>query len=352
MDNSQIISSCILASAWAFLITIFAIPSIIYVAHDKNLLDQPNERTVHRTLRPRIGGLAIFAGFISALTIFGIFDDDTNGIQEALAGSVIIFFIGLKDDIANVSAFKKFFVQILATGIVIFMGDVRITGLHGFLGIHEFTNIGSSYAISFLFIIGITNAINLIDGLDGLAGTVVTIIAMSFGFFLFRSEPAFSIMSFCLAGAMLGFLRFNFYKASIFMGDTGSLVGGFLIAVISVKFVEVSSIITTGVSPVMVLAVLILPIVDTIRVFMLRIFAGISPFTPDKNHIHHRLIDLGFTQMWAVITLGLTNIVAIIAVYYASYHLTLNLLVFIIVVIVLVLCLILELVVRKKLNAR
>src|SRR5436190_3713546 len=103
---------------WAFLISVFAIPSIIHVAHIKKILDEPNLRTVHESLTPRLGGLAIFAGFMSALTIFG---DLNYGVKELLAGSIIIFFIGLKDDIISVSAFKKFFVQILATGIVMFM---------------------------------------------------------------------------------------------------------------------------------------------------------------------------------------------------------------------------------------
>lgn len=348
MDNSPILYSCILSSCWAFLITIFAIPSIIYVAHEKNLLDKPNQRTVHQSLKPRIGGLAIFAGFISALTIFGSFYDASNGIQQALAGSVIIFFIGLKDDIANVSAFKKFFVQILAAGIVIFMGDIRITGLCGFLGIDQFANIGASYALSFLVIIGITNAINLIDGLDGLAGTIITIIALSFGVLLYQMNSNFSVLSFCLAGAMIGFLRFNFYKASIFMGDTGSLVSGFLIAVVSVKFIETTMSQSQIYSPAIALAIIIIPVVDTIRVFMLRIFAGISPFTPDKNHIHHRFIDLGMSQVVAVLLLALINIIFIIGTYFLSQSFGINKLIFGLVTVSLVLCIVLEILVRKK----
>src|SRR5688500_13119910 len=107
-----------LSFLWSFLITVFAIPSIIHVAHRKKLLDEPNQRTMHQSLTPRLGGLAIFAGFMSALTIFG---DLNDSIQHLLAGCIIIFFIGLKDDIVSVSAFKKFFVQVLATGIIMFM---------------------------------------------------------------------------------------------------------------------------------------------------------------------------------------------------------------------------------------
>ncbi|WP_045459336.1 MraY family glycosyltransferase [Sporocytophaga myxococcoides] len=301
----------VLSFCWAFLIAVFAIPSIIYVAHIKKLLDEPNLRTVHESLTPRLGGLAIFAGFMSALTIFGSLE---NGVQQVLAGSIIIFFIGLKDDVVPVSAFKKFFVQVLAAGIVMFVADIRISDFKGMLGLYEVDH-GISYVVTFLVIIGITNAINLIDGVDGLAGVIVMIITSAFGvyFYLYGGEAfgEYSYVAFSLLGSIIGFLRYNFHKAIIFMGDTGSLVSGFILSILGIQFVRMEAF---DASPSIAIAVLIIPIMDTLRVFMLRILNGASPFSPDKNHIHHRLMDLGFSQVMTVFLLALINLFAILGV--------------------------------------
>jgi UDP-GlcNAc:undecaprenyl-phosphate GlcNAc-1-phosphate transferase len=305
----------ILSFVWAFMIAVFAIPSIIYVSHLKNLLDEPNFRTVHVSLTPRLGGLAIFAGFMSALTIFG---DVNFGIQRILAGCIVLFFIGLKDDIVSISAFKKFFVQILATGIVMFMGDIRLTSLQGFLDIYELDP-GISYGLTFLIIVGVTNAINLIDGLDGLAGTIIIIIVSAFGMYFFfhggEVFHAYATLAFCLAGGILGFLRYNMYKAIIFMGDTGSLVCGFLVAVLAIQFVEMNTVAT---SPSIAVAILAIPLFDTIRVFSIRILKGKSPFSPDKNHIHHILLGAGLSQLQTVFVLAAINFSVIGVVVYFS----------------------------------
>ena len=144
----------ILSFSWAFFVSVFAIPSIIYVAHLKNLLDKPDGRKTHDALTPRLGGLAIFGGFVSSIMIFGELNE---GIQYLIAGCIILFFIGLKDDMVTVSAFKKFFVQMLATGIVMLIGKVRITGFQGIFGIHDLP-LEYSYVLTFIVIIGITNA--------------------------------------------------------------------------------------------------------------------------------------------------------------------------------------------------
>jgi UDP-GlcNAc:undecaprenyl-phosphate/decaprenyl-phosphate GlcNAc-1-phosphate transferase len=288
----------------------------VHVAHKKRLLDEPNNRTIHEMLTPRLGGLAIFAGFISALTIFGKID---YGIQHMLAGCVIIFFIGLKDDIVSVSAFKKFFVQVLSTGIVMFMADIRITSLQGILGIGVLEP-GMSYLLTFIVIIGITNAINLIDGLDGLAGSIVSVCCFSFGLYFITWEDSYtqiySYVAFSLLGSIIGFLRYNIYKAQIFMGDTGSLVCGFIIAVMAIKFVETKMISNT---PTVSVAILFIPILDTARVFILRILNGKSPFSPDKNHVHHKLIEIGFSQLGTVFVLVFVNVLAIFLVIYFDF---------------------------------
>lgn len=301
----------ILSFLWAFVIAVFAIPSIVYVAHRKNLLDEPDPRRLHNSLTPRLGGMAIFAGFASAITIFG---DINDTIQRMLASTLLLFFIGLKDDVIAISAFKKFFVQILATGIVMFLGDVRINNFNGFMGLYELPE-GISYGFTFLVITGITNAINLIDGLDGLAGTLIVIIASTFGlyFYFYGGEQfgPYAKVCFCLVGAVAGFLRYNIRNAIIFMGDTGSLVCGFLVSVLAVKFLEMKSIGAQN-TPSLAIAIMVIPIFDTMRVFAIRILNGRSPFSPDKNHIHHVLKRAGLSQIGVVMTLAAINI-AIIA---------------------------------------
>ncbi len=303
----------ILSFLWAFGISVFAIPSIITVAHNKNLLDEPNHRTVHATLTPRLGGMAIFAGFVSALTIFG---DLNHAIQRVVAGCILLFFIGLKDDITNISAFKKFFVQILATGIVIFMGNIRITNFQGFMGIYELDP-GISYGFTFLVIIGITNAVNLIDGLDGLAGSITVVISAIFGFYFYlHGQFGFSYMAFALMGGVFGFLRYNLTRAIIFMGDTGSLVCGFLVSVMAIEFVEMGHIES---APSIAIAVLFVPILDTARVFALRILSGKSPFSADKNHIHHVLTRYGASQRATVLVLVFFNFLVALTVIQLDY---------------------------------
>ncbi len=305
----MLVIDIVLSFVWAFVIAVFAIPSIIYVAHLKNLLDEPNFRAVHTNLTPRLGGMAIFAGFMSAVTIFG---DVTPQIQRLLASTLILFFIGLKDDISSVSAFKKFFVQILATGIVMFLGDIKINDFQGFLGIHQIDD-RFAYAFTFLVIVGLINAFNLIDGLDGLAGSIILISSASFGYFFYKfggtQYAPFTLVAFCLMGGILGFLRYNFHKAIIFMGDTGSLVCGMIVSVMAIQFVKMKAVES---APSIAVAILIIPVFDTARVFGKRIFNGKSPFAPDKNHIHHILIRNGLSQMQTVVLLSLINIFTIL----------------------------------------
>lgn len=291
---------------WSLLISIFSIPTIINVAHVKRILDEPNYRKVHDIEKPRLGGLAIFAGFMTSITIFGSLED---GIQQLLAGSLIIFFVGVKDDITDVSVFKKFFVQVLASGIVLFIADIRISSFQGLFGVYELEP-GISYAFSFLVILCITNAINLIDGLDGLAGTIVVIVSLSFGvYFYILGELPYAYVSFSLAGAVIGFLRYNLIDARVFMGDTGSLVSGFIISILAIHFIELNRVPS---APAIAVGVLFIPIFDTIRVFAIRVYHGISPFRPDRNHAHHYLHDIGMSHLQVVVLLAILNVGVIV----------------------------------------
>jgi UDP-N-acetylmuramyl pentapeptide phosphotransferase/UDP-N-acetylglucosamine-1-phosphate transferase len=173
-----------------------------------------------------------------------------------------------------------------------FLADIRITSFQGFLGIYEL-DAGFSYVFTFLVIVGVTNAINLIDGMDGLAGSIVLLISLIFGGYFFYFDSPYAFVALALAGGVLGFLRYNIYKAKVFMGDTGSLVSGFILAVLAIQILEMRQIYS---APAIVVSIMILPIFDTLRVFALRIFNGKSPFYPDKNHLHHQLLTLGLSQ--------------------------------------------------------
>ncbi|ALD21936.1 MraY family glycosyltransferase [Hymenobacter sp. DG25A] len=307
-----------LSFLWAFLVALFAVPSIIYIAHLKNMLDAPNLRTVHESLTPRLGGVAVFAGFMSALTIFGNLE---NGVQQLLAGCIVLFFVGLKDDLVSISVSKKFVGQLLATGVVMIMADIRITSFQGILGIQELP-VGISYAITFVAIVGITNAINLIDGLDGLAGTIVLIIVSTLGYFFLRYGGErygnYVYVSVCVIGGLMGFLRYNFHRASIFMGDTGSLVCGFIVSVLTIQFIEMRQPFPES-APSVAAGILFVPLFDTLRIFIVRMMAGRSPFSPDKNHVHHRILAMGFQQISTVLLLALLNLLVILFVINFAY---------------------------------
>lgn len=295
----MIFFSSILTFSWALFVSLFAIPSIIQVAHKKQILDIPNNRRQHLSDTPRLGGLAIFAGFISSILLFGEFD---NSIQKLIAATIIIFFIGLKDDMVSVSAFKKFFVQILAASIIVFLGDLRIDNFQGILNIYAIPE-GASYLFTLIVVLGITNAFNLIDGLDGLAGSLALFACFIYGILFFvlggNENSQYVLVCLSLAGALIGFLKYNFHKAEIFMGDTGSLISGFIIAFLAIKIVIIPTEFNVEKHslPALAIAPIIIPISDTLRVFILRLLASSSPFSPDNNHLHHRLQGLGFSQL-------------------------------------------------------
>jgi len=309
MDS--VIYKYFLCFSWSFLLTLFAIPPIINLAYRKRLLDTPNGRTVHESNVPRLGGMAIFAGFVSGVTIFSDFTVE-KGIQQLLAGVVLLFFIGLKDDVKPVSAFKKFFVQVLCCGIVMFLGGVRIVSFYGMFGIHELS-LELSYVVTFVAIIGVTNAINLIDGVNGLAGSIVIIIASFLSVVLIINGSPYTVVAVALIGAMIGFLRYNLFKGAIFMGDTGSLVSGFTLIVLAIHSLKFES---NGFSPIFVLSVFAWPILDTLRVMVIRTLNGQSPFSPDQKHIHHVLLRKGLSHPMVVATVVFIQVLMVLSIWF------------------------------------
>jgi UDP-GlcNAc:undecaprenyl-phosphate/decaprenyl-phosphate GlcNAc-1-phosphate transferase len=312
----------LLSGGLAFTITFFAIPIIIQVARQKKMFDEPDERKVHKMVIPTLGGLGIFAGFILSTLIFS--PAGSIYLQYFAAAAVVIFFLGIKDDILILSPAKKFLGQLLAAGIIIKFGGVQISNMHGFFGIGEIPFVFSIVFTLFTVIV-ITNSFNLIDGVDGLAGSLGLLSSIVFGsYFVYANEPMYAVIAFSLSGSLIGFLIYNFSPAKIFMGDTGSLLIGLVNSILVIKFINTAGSITTAHSiasaPAIGFAIMIVPLFDTLRVFALRILDRRSPFSPDRNHVHHFLLDLGLTHKHVTILCVTANI-ALIALAYSIKNL-------------------------------
>jgi len=311
-----------LSGGLAFLITFFSIPVIIEVAKDKKLFDEPDERKVHKAVTPTLGGLGIFAGFIVA-SLMGVPPSNSYLLQYFMAAIMVIFFLGIKDDILILSATKKFIGQLVAAGIIIKFGGVQINNMHGFLGMHEIPHTVSVLLTLFTIVV-ITNSFNLIDGVDGLAGCLGLLTSSIFGaYFIATSQLMYAVMAFSLAGSLVAFLIYNFSPAKIFMGDTGSLLIGLLNSVFVIKFITVAADPSLGFplesAPAIGFAILIVPLFDTLRVVSIRIISRRSPFSPDRNHIHHFLLDLGFSHKLISLTCVATNIIFIALAYFLRF---------------------------------
>lgn len=300
----------------AFLIVVFAIPSIITVAKLKGLYDKPEERKIHTVKIPRLGGLAIFVSFVLSVLVWTDFSN-MYGMQYIEAALILLFFSGLKDDIIMLSPMKKLLIQLVAAGMVTMYTKIRISDLHGVFGINEIP-LWASILLTVFTIIVITNSFNLIDGVDGLAGTLGLIISLTFAFcFYLNNDIGWSMMAFSLSGALLGFLFFNFHPAKIFMGDAGSLTVGFLLAIFAIFFIESNSLASNSIlklrsAPGIAIAILVVPLYDTLRVFILRATKKRSPFKADKNHLHHWLIKTGLGHKQVSLTLGGVNVLFIV----------------------------------------
>jgi UDP-N-acetylmuramyl pentapeptide phosphotransferase/UDP-N-acetylglucosamine-1-phosphate transferase len=246
---------------------------------------------------------------------FLILGDDTSLHHDRylIASSLILFFTGYFDDLLDLPAGPKFSLQLLAAGIIA-IGGTRITNLYGICGIHEIP-VWLQYPITILFITGITNAYNLVDGLDGLAGSLGLMAAIVFGILFYNyDETGYAILAFCVAGALTGFLLFNFHPAKLFMGDTGSLIIGFILSVMAITLLDLNSLDVTKhivVNPLLVAAVLFVPVYDVFRVSVIRMLTGYSPFRPDRNHVHHMITGQGFGQRVTTLLIVLINLVFI-----------------------------------------
>ena len=287
------------AATVSFFITFLAVPAVIRVADEKSLFDKPDSRKLHTKAISSLGGVGIFIGFFLSILLF-VSTSIHPEFQFLLAASLLTFFLGIKDDILVLSASKKFLGQLVAAAIVIHMADIRIDSMHGFFGIYSLPDY-VSYPLSYITIIVIVNAFNLIDGVDGLAGSLGMLTTAVFGiYFTLANMPSYAMLAFALTGSLAAFLAYNYHPAKIFMGDSGSLLLGLINAVLVIKFITVADSVS-GSFPItssvaIGFSILVVPLFDTLRVFTVRILHKRSPFSADRNHIHHLLLDVGFNH--------------------------------------------------------
>lgn len=314
-------------------ITLIAIPSILQVAKIRHLYDDLGySRKIHNPGIPRLGGVGIFISFTITLSFWGV-GNPMLPLNYLLTACIMLFAIGIKDDLTGVGHQTKFLIQFIAGLILVVPGNIRLNNLHGILGMNELPYL-SSIALSILIIIFLTNAFNLIDGVDGLAAaTGIMVNSVFSGLFIYIHQYELAAVSLSLVGAISGFIRFNISPARIFMGDTGSLLIGMISAVVALKYIEVSSTfepVSSGKIPSslgIVLAILIGPIADTTRVFIIRLAEKRSPFRGDRNHIHHCLLKLGLSHLQTTLILILFNgFVILLAFIFSPYGNTITIL--------------------------
>ena len=315
MSEYIVIGTIIAAFAIAAVLSYFFTPPVKNFAHKVGAIDVPKDaRRMHKKPIPRLGGLAIYGGFLCSILIFGQLDETMLCV---LLGAAIIVALGIFDDVLALGAKLKFVVQIVAAAIPVCIGDLQIglfTNLNP-LSDTPFVHLGIlAVPVTIIWIVGITNAVNLIDGLDGLAVGVSSIAAITMlAVALLTGNMPIAITMAALAGACIGFMPYNLNPAKIFMGDTGSTFLGYMLATVSImglfKFYAVISFAV----PFLILG---LPIFVTANAIIRRVAAGRSPMSPDRGHVHHKLIDMGFNQKQAVAilyaisaTLGLTAVV-------------------------------------------
>lgn len=298
-------------------ITYFTIPIIIEIAKAKHLFDEPGSRSSHTEIVPTLGGLGIFIGFILSATLFTNFKL-FEGFRYLEFAFIVAFFLGMKDDIIALDPNKKFLGLLFAVSVIVILGDVRITSFYHLFGITDLPY-WVSVTFSIFTFLTIINAVNLIDGINGLCTATSLISSLAFGIWFYlegspESRQAATIIA-AIIGALLGFLRYNVTPAKIFMGDTGSLLLGVLLAFFAIQFLETNKdyegIYKIQSSPVVAMSFIVLPLVDMVKVFVIRLYKKRSPFHPDKNHIHHVLLNLGFNHTQATLILSVFTLLFI-----------------------------------------
>jgi UDP-N-acetylmuramyl pentapeptide phosphotransferase/UDP-N-acetylglucosamine-1-phosphate transferase len=304
----------------AFCMTWFIIPSVVKISRLKNLTDTPNGRTSHIKATPTLGGIAVFIALVLSTVIFAgtYFKFE---LKYIISGLMIVFFVGIKDDILVIDPMKKLAGQIFAVILIAVFARIRITSLYGLFHIGQLPYVASILLTVFVFIV-IINGFNLIDGIDGLASGIGILTSSIFGiWFWINGHMACTILSFSFVGTLTAFFYFNVFSKTnkIFLGDTGSMIIGFVMGVLACRFLQLELVSQGSAAipsaPTVVCGILIVPLFDSLRVFILRIKQGKSPFKADRQHIHHRLLQLGCTHLQATFILIGVNIFFIVLSY-------------------------------------
>jgi len=313
--NMGSLTSVILAFSVAGLVTWYYIPRIVAIVKKLQLADKPVNHKIHKMDVPTLGGIGIFGGFAFGFLIaVNGYVDNVPILALAIIG---LLFTGLKDDLVHVNPWTKF-LEILAVAIIVVLfTDLRFTSMHGFLGITELPIWISCFLTVFLIVL-IINAVNLIDGIDGLAASVGIIASLTFGtWFWLSGDYGYAIMAASLLGALIAFLPFNISGGDrkIFMGDTGSLAIGFILTVFAIRFNELDA---AGKSfhnlfstPTISIAILIVPLFDTLRVIIIRLYHRQSLFEADNRHIHHMMLQAGYSHVKTTFIISIFNLLMI-----------------------------------------
>ena len=327
----------------SFALTFFSIPTIVKISRRKNLMDEPGLRSSHLRKIPNLGGIAIFYSLAVCASIFAFELFDLY--KFLFASLVILLYIGVMDDIVVMRAYKKLLAQIIVTALMVLGSDVRVRSFFGVFGIYELSYTVSVIFSMFTFIV-LINAFNLIDGIDGLSGGYSVVCSALFGISYFRLGEfnyPLVVLSAVIIGSVIGFLYYNLSpdrNNKVFMGDTGSMILGFLLAFTAICFIdifidkklaEVPRYFLQS-APAVTVAILILPIVDTLNVIIIRLIKGHSIFEADKNHIHHSLLELGLTHRRSSAYI-MVYYLFVVAVAYYFRHINVNYLLIVVIAI-------------------
>jgi len=282
----------------------------------KNFVDKPNKRSSHTGCVPNIGGIVVFLAFLSSFLLFARFGTG-NEFQYVILGAILIFLIGIYDDLLEISPRKKLKGEMLGVLVLIVGGGFYLTNLHGFLRMTELTP-WLGIPLTFIGLVGLINAINLIDGIDGLCSGIALMDCIVFGAWFYEcGYMEYALLCGVLSAAIVPFFVINLFgkRTKMFMGDSGALMVGFLLGVMGIKFCETEMNIDSvrvSAAPGVVFSILAIPVLDTLRLFVSRAMRGNSPFAPDKRHLHHKLLTIyGGIHRKATFTILLLNLMFI-----------------------------------------
>ena len=352
MDLGQVKIMIILGFLLAFVITFVSIPTIIRVTRMTGWLDRPDERKVHSKPIPRLAGTAIFAS-IALATLLVLPAGEASFLNSFLASLIILFFIGIKDDILITAPLTKFLGQLVAVSLLVVLGDVRITNMHGFFHIF-YIPAWIGVPLTILIFLIIINAFNFIDGIDGLSAVIAIEVAATFGFWFYqRHIYEYTVIAVILIGSLLAYLRYNLSDGEnkIFMGDTGTMIIGLTIGLLAVQFNEFVlrfSDLKYFPAPAVSFGIMIMPFYDLMRIIYVRTIIGKHFFEPDKNHVHHIFLRLGFTQRQTLLILSLINLVFIFLSFFLAKYFTIRRLLLVLFILIAIIIYIPAHILRKK----